>query len=237
MAHSEAQTLQVFLQLGKFTKDSSILDAGCGPGLVSLFLARHVKHVRGVDLTGAMIARAKEDAARAGLKNVTFELGDMSRLPYADNTFDGSITRYTFHHLERPGDALKEMLRVVKPGGRVVVCDSAPASAKQDSFNKFERLRDPSHTTALTQEQLIALGTGLSEAELEADLTQRLVLPLDAEQLIAKAFPEKLSREDLLDLLRKDEAQNQLDFNVGRDGDGKLTMTFPLCVMVWRKKG
>jgi ubiquinone/menaquinone biosynthesis C-methylase UbiE len=240
--HSESLSVEVFQQLGQFTKSCRLLDVGCGPGIVSLHLAQHVAgHVTGLDLTPAMIARAQEDAAKRGLSiSTSFQLGDMSRLPFADGTFDGVVTRYTFHHLEQPRVALRELVRVVKTGGRVVVCDATPTREKQTWYNAFEKLRDPSHTTALTSEELLSLLDEQSPrvASLDKSKTVKFELRLDARELIDKAFPDpgRITRDGLMDLLRADLSTNTLDFAIDRDAQtDRLTMAFPLTAAVWTK--
>ena len=64
-------------------------------------------------------------------------------LPFADRTFDAVVTRFSFHHLEDPKKALDEMVRVCRPGGRVVVCDVYTTTADQAAeYDRLERLRD-----------------------------------------------------------------------------------------------
>jgi ubiquinone/menaquinone biosynthesis C-methylase UbiE len=156
--------------------------------LVSCYLAEFVSHVTGVDLTPAMIREAKERAELQGITNTEFTLGDMEHLPYSDRTFDAAISRFAFHHLERPEQALQEMFRVVRPGGKVVVMDAAPTAAKRDRFDAFQKLRDPSHASALTMEDLVDLGERHSltpvrvrrlrlRIELESHLTKSLSTP------------------------------------------------------------
>jgi len=232
--HNTANAMEVFQTLGRFTKQCKVLDSGCGPGLVSIYMSKYVKECVALDLTEKMLTTARANVARESIHNITFAKGDMTNLPFPDNSFDGSLTRYTFHHLEQPRAALRELVRVTRPGGRIVVVDVTPAATKQESYNRFERLRDPSHTTALTTEELVGLGN-LNGAELLA--TTKLELTVDAQDLIDKAFPESISRKDLMELLRHDVGKNELDFNVNLDPDTmRLLMTFPKTAVVWLKK-
>jgi len=238
-AHSEALALDWCQQIGQFSSKDVVLDVGCGPGLVALHLAAtvKVKQVVGIDLTQAMIEKAKANAETQGVTNVSFQSGDMSKLPFADNTFDGVVTRYTFHHLQDPAMALKEMIRVTKPNGLVVVCDATPVAPKQAAYNRFEKLRDPSHTCALTPEQLLALGdVHKDQVELLSARTMRFTLPLIARDLLDKAFPELVTKEELYQMLLEDEHINSLDFAVGRDESHRLTMSFPKTAAGWRKR-
>jgi ubiquinone/menaquinone biosynthesis C-methylase UbiE len=197
--------------------------------LVSCYLASFVKEITGVDLTPAMIELAKASAERKGLNNAHFLLSDMGTLPFEDDSFDASVSRYTFHHLENPSSAFSEMLRVTKSGGKVIVVDVSPDAAKQHAYNNFEIQRDPSHTKALTKDELFQIGSvaGLGKPEIVT-----FGLTMKAEGLINASFPKTLTREHLLKLLCDDVGINQLCFNARMENDC-LMMTFPLTALCW----
>ena len=134
------------------------LDVACGPGIVTRALAEHVGLAVGLDLTPAMLERARLDAG--GRANVRFVPGDAAALPWADGAFDGAVTRFSLHHLEDPGRALAEMARVVRPGGTVAVADHLTATDGPAAswHNELERLRDPSHRRSLAEEEIVGLG-------------------------------------------------------------------------------
>src|SRR5579862_9338683 len=131
--------------------DDTVLDIACGGGLVARAFAPHVRHATGIDVTPAMLDTARKASAEKGLKNVTWDQGDVTTLPYADRAFTIVATRFSFHHFRDPLAVLKEMVRVCAPGGRIVVADSCPSEdqTKAAAFNRLELLRDPSHTRAL----------------------------------------------------------------------------------------
>jgi ubiquinone/menaquinone biosynthesis C-methylase UbiE len=104
-----------------------------------------------------MIEQAVKRQQEQNLENVTWAVGEAVPLSYADNSFSLVITRYSFHHLLIPEKALKEMIRVCRPGGRVMVADVAVESARSDFYDRLEIMRDPSHTHALTHEEFAAL--------------------------------------------------------------------------------
>jgi ubiquinone/menaquinone biosynthesis C-methylase UbiE len=100
-----------------------ILDLGCGTGEDARALASLVApggSVVGVDGSQSMIAAAKRRAEGCGLP-VEFQAGEAHRLAFADNRFDASRADRIFMHLDSPGQALREMIRVTRPGGRVLV--------------------------------------------------------------------------------------------------------------------
>ena len=86
-----------------------------------------------MDVTEEMIALAYRQSRSAHISNYLWMRGDMTNLPFHDESFNGSVTRYTFHHLENPLAALNEMARTTKKGGSIVILDATPISSKQDA--------------------------------------------------------------------------------------------------------
>lgn len=114
---------------------ASIADVGCGPASDTLALARIVGphgRVKGVDHDPEMVAEADRRALAAGLANAEHVVGDAQRLPFGDGELDAVRAERVLQHLTRPVDALAEMVRVVRPGGRVVVLDTDWASLSMD---------------------------------------------------------------------------------------------------------
>ncbi len=230
-AHSTDRSFSVFRDLGQLTGRERLLDSGCGPGLVSRYLAPHVGHVVGVDLTPAMVTLATQAAREAGLSNVSFQEDNMTALPFASGEFDVTVTRYAFHHLENPAAAFAELVRVTRPGGRIIVVDVTPETAKRSAYDHFERLRDPSHTSALTVEELLSLGRphALSQPEIIS-----FGVPMDVSALVDSSFPIEVSREHLTTLLAADLEKNTLSFAVRREAE-ILHLTFPITGAAWTR--
>jgi ubiquinone/menaquinone biosynthesis C-methylase UbiE len=102
-----------------------VLDLGCGTGDDVQELARLVGpsgRVVGVDRSETVIAEARERVLRTTLP-VAFQVEDASALPFPDASFDACRADRVFHHLEHPCQALGELLRVVRPGGRILIFD------------------------------------------------------------------------------------------------------------------
>src|SRR5262245_36117121 len=118
----------------------TVLDVACGPGRMACALARVVRHVTGIDLTPAMIEQAKVMQQADGLTNLTWHVGNVQHLPFADASFSLVFTRYSFHHLLDPKAVLAEMVRVCSHGGRVVVVDVFTSGPEQaEAFNRMEK--------------------------------------------------------------------------------------------------
>ena len=103
-------------------KGDAVLDAGCGPGYDALRMAAMVGmsgKVTGIDMSERMIAIAQEKAKGAGLP-VSFRTGDVRKLDVPDASFDAVRIERTLQILDNPGQILDELIRVLRPGGRLV---------------------------------------------------------------------------------------------------------------------
>jgi len=134
-----------------------VLDVATGTGHLSRAIAPRVRQVVAMDVTPEMLVEGRKEAARAGLNNILFEEGDAAALPYDGSSFDMVVSRLAIHHFQEPEAQIREMVRVCKPDHAVGVIDllSPSDEALIAPYNRLERLRDPSHTVALTKEQLI----------------------------------------------------------------------------------
>ena len=104
----------------------SLLDVGCGPGTITVDLAAVVAPgaVVGIDPVASIIEQAQQLLVERSLPNCAFETGDSYQLEYADDSFDVVHAHQVLQHLREPVDALREMLRVTKPGGILAVRDA-----------------------------------------------------------------------------------------------------------------
>ncbi|MFO7654666.1 MAG: metalloregulator ArsR/SmtB family transcription factor [Candidatus Krumholzibacteriia bacterium] len=98
-----------------------VVDIGTGTGALLPLLAAAVDRVVAVDSSAAMLMRARQLCLRQGLAHVDFQQADVRALPLADSSCDAAYGAMVLHHVPRPEDALAEMVRVVRPGGQVVV--------------------------------------------------------------------------------------------------------------------
>ena len=190
------------------TPQSRVLEVACGPGFLALAFAQRCREAVGLDLTDAPLAIAEKSRQERGLDNVRFQRGDADRLPFAEGEFDVVVCRFAFHHFEEPGRVLLEMARVCRPQGRVAVEDlvSSEHRARGDYQNRFERLRDSSHTRALAPSELLGLfnAAGLELERLySGELVQNLERWLANSQTPpdraaeVRAMIERDAREDL----------------------------------------
>jgi len=155
------------------------LDAGCGTGFLSFELAARGHRVTGVDFAPAMLAEARRKAAERGV-SVDFEEADAEQLPFAPGRFDVVISRHVLWTLPHPEAAIGEWIRVLRPGGRLVVVDSqfdaaAAAPAQENARNSPEY--------AAIGDQLPFLG-GRPREEIEALLTAHGLVGVGSDPLL-----------------------------------------------------
>ncbi len=105
------------------TANSGILDIGCGTGFTLLELSTLVKKgkLTGIDLSAAMIDQARKKLQ--GITNATVVQAEVEKIPFKSNSFDYVISTEAFHHFPNPQKALKEMKRVLKNQGRIIIAD------------------------------------------------------------------------------------------------------------------
>lgn len=145
--HANGPDLAALVREADFNGSEQVLDLGCGAGHMALAAAPHVDRVIGVDVTPHMVEVSTRLAAERGVGNVTFQVADVSRLPFEDGRFDVLTSRVSAHHYADPARALAEAFRVLKPGGSLLLIDTvAPEEPALDTFfNCVELLRDASH--------------------------------------------------------------------------------------------
>jgi ubiquinone/menaquinone biosynthesis C-methylase UbiE len=145
--HGDPAMLARVVELARPGPSELALDIATGAGHTALAIAPHVARVVAYDLTPQMLQETERNARARGLRNVETRQGAAEALPFADASFDIVTVRQAPHHFADIRSAVREMARVVKPGGRVVVVDStSPEDDELDrQYNHIEKLRDPSH--------------------------------------------------------------------------------------------
>jgi SAM-dependent methyltransferase len=112
------QPAGLLVEFARVSREQRVLDVGCGTGVAAITAARCGAQVDGLDLSPALIERAKENASIAQVE-VHFREGDVEHLPYDDGQFDCVLSQFGHMFAPRPEIATAEMLRVLKPGGTI----------------------------------------------------------------------------------------------------------------------
>jgi SAM-dependent methyltransferase len=149
--------------------DAVVLDLGCGAGHASFAVAPHAASVTAYDLTAQMLAVVQREASARRLGNITTVQGMAEELPFPDAHFDRVISRYSAHHWHDVPAALRELQRVLKPGGQALLIDTAGGETPLlDTYlQAVEILRDPSHIRDYSVREWLAF---FREAGLPANL-------------------------------------------------------------------
>lgn len=209
----------------------TVLDVACGPGLVACAFARSCSQVTGIDITPAMIDQARQRQDEQRLNNLTWQVGDVLSLPFADGSFSLVITRYSFHHFLDPAAVLSEMIRVCRPGGRVLVADVMIPPAKVAAYDRLEILRDPSHCHALTTAEFdsMLLNSGLGDCR-KSDYG----VDIELNAQLRASFPAPGDEERICTMVTADIGVDNLGINA-RIVNNAIVYTVPIGVYVGRK--
>ena len=180
------------------------LDVAAGTCHLSRAVAPRVRSVAAVDVTPAMLREARAEIADAQTGNLHLVQADAGRLPFPDQHFDLVMCRLAIHHFADPAVEVAEMARVARESGTLAIVDllSPDDGSLAERYNAFERMRDPSHTRALTARELLALLTTagrpvsswtVREVEVELDSWFELTrTPASARRTVAGALALEL---------------------------------------------
>ena len=120
--------------LGKINQGEQVLDIGCGAGVDTILAAIIVGpkgSVIGVDIVSEMIARAENNLQMMELDNVNFQKVSGENLPFSDDTFDVVTSNGVINLIPDKETAMSEIIRVLKPAGRLMVADQIAAGSVQ----------------------------------------------------------------------------------------------------------
>lgn len=222
------------LKLSRVQPSDRVLDVATGPGFIALLFAERAYQVMGVDLTRALLEKAKGFKRARALANVNFLEGDVESLPFAEGTFDLVTCHKAFHHFPRPEQVLRELHRVLKKGGRLVLGDtlSSEDPKKSELHNRLERMRDSSHVKMypLSQLRVMIERAGfqiedVAEFNDERDFDSWMKIITPPEEIIEKI------RRAMLDSVAEDRTGQRL-----RVEDGRLYYTRSAAVVAALKR-
>jgi SAM-dependent methyltransferase len=225
----DAGALSLVVAEAGTTATDEVLDVACGPGLLACAFAEVAARVTGIDLVPAMIAQARRRQAEVGLANVSWQVGDVTPLPFPDGAFDVVSCRFAFHHFVDPAAVLAEMVRVCRPGGRVVVIDVAanPDPAKAAAFNRMERLRDPSHVRAMPRTELEGL---FARVGLPSPRAAEYLMETELDAVLARSFPDPGDADRVRELVTASVGDDRLGVPARRKGE-RVIFGYPIVVL------
>jgi len=159
--HSKGESLDRMVELVKAQPTWRALDIATGGGHTALAFAPYVREVVATDITREMLQAAERFVREKGITNVSFQEADACDLPFQDAGFDLVTCRVAPHHFPDCALFVREMARVLRPGGTVAMIDNVVPEDKatDDYINAFEKFRDPSHVRALPASEWLRLFT------------------------------------------------------------------------------
>jgi ubiquinone/menaquinone biosynthesis C-methylase UbiE len=229
--HSNESSFQLMFELTGINENDTVLDIACGPGLVTAAFASRAKHATGIDITPAMIEKARQIQKEKGLTNLSWKIGDVTKLPFSDESFSMVITRYSFHHFVDQAKVLEEMNRVCKKGGTLMVVDVALPPEKRDAYDNLEKLRDPSHTRAFTLHEMLDMAMKLNLTDIK---TEWYKLEMELEKQLEASFPNPGDDKKIRNLVKDDIGKNNLGIGAHWAGD-EIQFAYPTLIFVGKK--
>jgi ubiquinone/menaquinone biosynthesis C-methylase UbiE len=219
-SHRAGNDMQRLIELGEWNPQLQVLDIATGGGHTALAVAPYVAQVTVTDLTPRMLEKARDFILAQGVTNTLFQVADAEQLPFVPESFDRVTCRIAPHHFPDIQQFVKEVVRVLKPGGLFLLIDCmAPSDPELDTFdNTVEKWRDPSHGRSCTAEewQAIFAEAGLSIELMEFfrktheydDWTERSQMPVDEKTRLAQFILESNNRtQSYFEILRKPDGQ------------------------------
>lgn len=224
--------IDLLIDLAAPVLNDTVLDVACGPGIVTCAFARQCRHVTGLDVTPAMIEQARKRQIEQGAANITWQIDTCLPLPFRDSEFSLVVTRYSFHHFLNPSDVLTEMIRVCRPGGKILVADVALPPEKSQAFDQMEVIRDPSHVHALTTGEFERL---IRQSGLEDCRRTQYEVEIELEAQIKASFPLPGDAERLRSMITYDIGVDRFGITPKRK-NGQIWYTIPIAVYVGTKR-
>jgi SAM-dependent methyltransferase len=232
---SDGERIRRLVAAAHLSGKECVLDIATGPGYIAEAFAGAAREVVGVDLTDAMLAIARERTRERGVPNVSFRAADAQNLPFENGAFDVVVCRLALHHLQKPLEVLREMARVCRAGGTVLVEDIYASELPERAAyqDRWEILRDPSHVRTLPISELLRL---FAEARLETDsVTTADDLTPEVERWLATTKVSAERAAEVRRLLEEDRRQDLSGTRPFQDATGHLFFHARTVILAGRK--
>lgn len=219
--HATGADLQTLAESIAATPDAKVLDMGCGAGHASFAVAPHAKEVVAYDIAPPMLATVDGAAKDRGLTNIRTQQGAAETLPFDDRSFDWVISRMSAHHWHDVPQALAEVRRVLKPGGKVLFIDIAGADHPllDTHIQAVELLRDGSHIRDYRADEWIAL---FEAAGFKASIRERWRIDIEFSAWVARMRTPEPRVVAIRSLWSSSPDEVRQYFDVQEDGSFKL---------------
>ena len=169
---------------GKVPRGSAVLEVAPGPGYFAIELAKLDGYsITGLDISRSFVSIARYNAERAGVA-VDFRQGDAAHMPFPDRSFDFLLCRAAFKNFTQPVKALREMYRVLKPGGQALIIDLRKDATMQSINEAVNAMHLSSVNSAITRLtfRYVLLKRAYTREDFERMLAQTKFGPTEIEE-------------------------------------------------------
>lgn len=227
--------MQAYFEFIDLHKEDKLLDVACGTGEFSVFCARKIKRINGIDISEGMIELAHKLAQTSALANVAFECHDVEHIPCADNSFSIVQCRSAFHHMESYPQVFKEMLRCCEPGGRVAVQDIMAYEDQKVNmfFEALEKEVDVSHNVTLHRGEFIDL---FDRKQIEVIRSVTVEIELNFREYLGHAHQSESSSEKIRGLIEKGLKDEEISRFLYMNGDNELVLKRAVFLILGQKR-
>jgi ubiquinone/menaquinone biosynthesis C-methylase UbiE len=232
---TDEERIRRLVAAARLTGSERVLDIATGPGYIAEAFAGVTQEVVGVDLTDAMLAIAKQRTKERGISNVSFRAADAQNLPFENVAFDVVVCRLALHHLLKPLEVVREMARVCRSRGTIVVEDIYASEHPERAAyqDRWEILRDPSHVRTLALSELLQL---FRHARLETDsVTTADDLTPEVERWLATTKTPAHRAAEIRRLLEQDRSHDLSGSRPFQDATGRLCFHARTAILAGRK--
>lgn len=223
--HANSEDLTWVVESADLSGTERVLDVATGAGHTAFALAPHAAEVVALDITPEMLAVAQQVANERHLYNIRFLKGDAQNIPCEEASFDVVACRQAAHHFPDARRAVQEWARVLRPGGKLILVDSAsPEEPEIDAFlNEIECLRDPSHVRNYRRSEWLAF---LHEAGFTVNDTREMGIWLDIPSWTKRMRTPEKSVATIERLLREASPATRQRLGI-EEQDGVLAFVLP----------
>lgn len=229
-SHAHDRDLDLLVRHLRLRREDRVLDVATGTGFTAFAAAELSHRVVGLDLTPSMLVEARRLDPAGAIKWVAADAG---AVPFADGTFDAVTVRRAPHHFPQLEPAIKEMLRVLRPGGRIGIIDQIPPDEETGRvlMERLEKIRDQSHAKAYTASQWRALVDRLGVVLSFFEVVER---KMTLESWLDLAGADQDRRRSVMDALAS--APMQARIEIGDDGSEPRSFMKRWVVLVGEKR-
>lgn len=216
------QRLRHLLKFANLPSGLRIMDVGTGNGRLALMLAEDgAREVVGIDISPAMLEIAEYLRISNGsptARRVSYRLAAVQRVPFRNEGFDAVTCRLVLHHAHKPEEILREVMRLLRPGGVLILADllAADDPVKRATQNTIEARRNPSHVAALSADQYRKLVTSAG-LTIEADAVA--VFEREQEDWLNDLQSDPNSRNMVREMIEAGLETDATGFKVRRQGN------------------